>query len=126
MEQSFRNEHLDIWIENGILYVTHHAEILTLSIVMEGVKQRLILMNGKKLPMLSDIRKIKFAEKEVRTYLAQPIGSEGLTAGAMIVRSVFQETIGNLFIHFNKPLVPAKLFTDKKEAIKWLKRFEAP
>jgi len=42
----------------------------------------------------------------------------------MIVKNTFQETIGNIFIFLNRPAVPARLFTDKKEAIKWLENYK--
>lgn len=123
MENYFKNQHMEIRIENGVLFVTHYAKVLTVDIVRVGVEVRLEMSKGVSYPMLSDIRNVTWIGKDVRDYLARPENTVLLVAGAMIVKNVFQEVAGNLFIYINRPEVPAKLFTNEEEALKWLESF---
>jgi len=124
MENHYKNEDVEIYIQEGILHVNYFTSVLTMEIVETGIKQRMQMSAGKSYPMVADIRNIKTISLKVRSYLARPENSELLTAGAMIVKNTFQETIGNIFIFLNRPAVPARLFTDKKEAIKWLENYK--
>jgi hypothetical protein len=124
MENHYKNEDVEIYIQEGILHVNYFTNVLTMEIVELGIKQRMDMSAGKSYPMVADIRNIKTISLKVRSYLARPENSQLLSAGAMIVKNTFQETIGNIFIFLNRPAVPARLFTDKKEAIKWLENYK--
>ncbi|HXA02519.1 MAG TPA: hypothetical protein VNW99_11065 [Cytophagaceae bacterium] len=45
---------------------------------------------------------------------------ERISKAAIIIDSNFSMVIGNLFLTLNKPEAPAKLFTEKSTAVKWL------
>jgi hypothetical protein len=62
-------------------------------------------------------------DKEARDYLSSDSANEGLIAGAIIMDSVFTSILGNFFLSVNKPNIPARMFTDKDQAIKWLRKF---
>jgi len=40
------------------------------------------------------------------------------------MKSIFQVTIINFFLKVTKPKVPAKVFTNKSDAIVWLKQYK--
>ena len=48
---------------------------------------------------------------------------EGVTSAAILIDSALSRMIGNVFITFNKPMFPTRLFISETEAIEWLKGF---
>lgn len=79
--------------------------------------------NGKLIPVLVDIRNSSGITKECRHYYASNESAMVMSAVALIVDSPLSRLIGNFMIGINKTVFPTKLFTDKNEAIKWLKSF---
>ncbi len=62
--------------------------------------------------------------KDARDFFASKEATDGIIAGAFIVNSPLTVVLSNFFITISKPKKPAKLFTDKAEAIKWLRAFQ--
>ncbi len=120
MKTSFVNENVEMRIDNGIIFINHLTENLSLEVAKEIVKQRLKLCYEKKFPLVLDLRKLKSIDKASREYLARPECIEKLWAGAFIVESLFQEITGTLYLNLHKPPIPAKLFRKEKEAIEWI------
>lgn len=56
-------------------------------------------------------------------YLSTGPHSEFIKAEAFVITSLPQRLLGNFYLNNFKPIVPAKVFTDKEEAVKWLKGF---
>ena len=77
----------------------------------------------KKYPLLVDARAVKFIEREARQYFAVNGRETRIVAFAIMVKSPLSRMIGNFFIGLNKPSIPARLFDDENEAIKWLKEY---
>ncbi|MBK9283472.1 MAG: hypothetical protein IPM51_04045 [Sphingobacteriaceae bacterium] len=60
------------------------------------------------------------ATKEAREYAANnPV--LGRLAEAVIIKSMSVRILGNVYINFNKPKVPTKLFKTEEEAEEWLR-----
>jgi hypothetical protein len=73
------------------------------------------------LPLCVDITGLTAANKPARDFMA--IESARLCSRlAFIANSQLSATIGNFFLQVSKPLVPAKLFTNKKKAMEYLHR----
>lgn len=119
----FENESAITKIENGVLIGTFMKEIVDLTIAEIAVKGRLKATEGKSYPILIDIRNIKNSTKTARQFLASEKGYEGIISAAIFINSSVGSMIGNFFILFNRPLVPTKLFSNKKEAMEWLMQF---
>ncbi|WCL81074.1 STAS/SEC14 domain-containing protein [Saprospira sp. CCB-QB6] len=67
---------------------------------------------------LSDISQLKSTEREARDYLAK----HGIAAGAaLLTYSPISKLVGNLFLKFNKPKFPTRLFTSEEKALAWLR-----
>jgi len=81
------------------------------------------LYKGKKFPLLIDSRNIKYITKEARDHFSIKNRETVITSFGILIYSPLSRIIGNFFMGLNKPSVPAKLFTDEQEAVKWLKRF---
>jgi hypothetical protein len=57
---------------------------------------------------------------EARTYLAKRQDPDKI-AEAFVVKSLSQKLMGNVYLSFNKPFYPTRIFTDEELAITWLK-----
>lgn len=119
----FETENTIIEIENDTLIGTFKKENVNLTIAKNVVKDRLKGTEGKSYPILIDIRNIKSTTKTARQFLASEKGCEGITSAAIFINSSIGSMMGNFFIFFNRPLVPTKLFSNKKEAMEWLMQF---
>lgn len=45
-------------------------------------------------------------------------------AEAILVETTANRLMANVYVNYNKPRIPTKIFTNEEEAIKWLKSFE--
>jgi hypothetical protein len=70
---------------------------------------------------LIDFSNLKSATKEARDYMNDPEGGlKGLVGGAFLSNSIVATVFINLYLKINKPVIPAKFFTKKAEALNWL------
>ena len=102
--------------------VKPHAEIF-LQDAKENTATVETFYNGKKFPLLVDIRNIKSISKEAREHFTLKDRESVVTAYAMVLSSSLSRMIGNFFLNFHMPAVPVKLFNHEEEAIVWLRRF---
>jgi hypothetical protein len=117
------NAFITSWIEDGILFALYKKDaVIGLQAAKELVALRKNISKGASYPCLIYIKNIKAMSKEARTYFAGQEATEGIIKGAFVTDSTFTMVMGNLFLTLDKPLVPSKLFTNKKEAIEWLKK----
>ena len=79
--------------------------------------------NGKKFPLMVDIRNIKLITSEAREHFTIKDRESVVKAFAMILSSSLSRLIGNFFLSFHKPAVPVKLFDNEDKALIWLKGF---
>lgn len=83
-------------------------------------------MTGEKeYPALVDSSGVKSFTKEARDYLSSDVGRIGVKATAIIAAGYMGSTIANFFLKVTvgKPIVPTKLFSDRKKALAWLGKF---
>jgi len=116
--------YIDAFIEDGIVYVTFTYEHYTEQMIDSAIKQRLTITIDKEYPMFADIRKIKGGTREARQRLAQKDAAIGTKAVAIYANSKVQEVMYNFFNAIYKAPSPAKMFTNKEKAIKWLQQFK--
>lgn len=90
--------------------------------VKEIIETHLKLSKGKKVPVLTDARKVKAISREARQSSAEESSKISL-ANAVLVNSPLSRTLGRLYLGINKPSYPTKLFTSEDKAIKWLNGF---
>jgi len=120
-----RNGHMEFTIEDGILYgklIGPDKLVMDLEMAKTIVKERLELSNGKDYPVVLDLDKLSMTDKSVRDFMNKE-GTEGIKAGAIVTKKLFVKHIMNFFLKVSKPDVPAKIFSDEKEAVKWLKKY---
>lgn len=74
----------------------------------------------EKFPLLIDSRGIKSISREARAHFTTNGRKTNTMAFAILIDSSVSRVVGNFFLGINKPAVPTKLFTNEKEAVKWL------
>lgn len=79
--------------------------------------------NGKKFPLLVDMRNIRSISDDAREHFTLRGRESVVNAYAMLLSSSLSRMIGNFFLTFNKPAVPVKLFNHEDKALAWLKQF---
>lgn len=115
---------VDFEIENGILIANmskglvvdvHHAQKM--------VDDRILFQNGIEYPVLIRVNGIKFASSKASSFM-QKEGLKGLKAGAFIISNPVEKIILNFLIMIHRPAIPSKMFTNEKEALKWLQQYK--
>lgn len=123
--RKIQTDFVEMWLENGIVNVVYlHGPELTVDVARDIVKQRLTIHQGEVFPVCTFVTPgIKF-EKEVRDIFAKEDAIKFVSAGAIIINNQIQKLLGNVFLLINKPKIPARLFTDKESAVKWLEHYK--
>jgi hypothetical protein len=75
---------------------------------------------NEKLSFISDNRSMKKFDADIRIYAQQnlPLFCNRF---ALIISSGISSFVTNIFIYMNRPEIPIKAFTNKEDAINWLK-----
>lgn len=110
-------------IDDNILFCSYKQNTaMDLKMAKGIVKDRMEFTKGKSYPILIDFTNLKSATKEARDYMNDPKGGlSGLLRGAFLSNSVVTNVFVNLYLKINRPSIPARFFTNKEEAINWLK-----
>lgn len=108
-------------LEEQIVEEVYKAVTIDLA-MMKGHIEDSLQAYGRGCWYLSDISLLKSTKREARDYLAK----NAIAAGAAILtNSPISKMVGNLFLKFNKPEFPTKLFTDREKALAWIKEQQA-
>ncbi len=120
-----RYPYITVWTEDEypeLLFGVYAPKLeIDLNIARELIKSRLEYCQGKDKYILMDFTNVKLVTKEARDYMNSPEGGlKGVLAGAFLSNNVVATLFINLFLKVNNPVVPAKFFTNKQEALRWL------
>jgi len=111
-------------LDEGILHIHLKAgseiELSDAVLIVEAMGK---LSKGKKMPVLIDAGEFTSIDKEVRVFSASPQSNIYTIADAIAYYSLAQKMIADFYITHNRPTVPTKAFSNKTEAIDWLKSF---
>lgn len=77
----------------------------------------------KPMPVLRIAGKFSSVGPGVREFLASEQSQQNLLADAIVVNSLSQYLLGTLYLNFNKPRKPTRIFISVKEAEGWLRDF---
>lgn len=113
-----------LWKEDDsdVIFASYAPKLdVTLDIAKELVENRMEFSEGKDHFVVIDFSNIKSVTKEARDYMNDPKGGlAGIRGGAFLSSNVVSTLLINLYLKINKPVIPSKFFTDRKEALKWL------
>ena len=111
-------------IENGIVIgIFTKGNIVDLPTAVKMVNERLEFQNGVDYPIMICLNGLKFASSEARNYM-QKEGLKGLKAGAFIVTNPVEKVIMNFLLYVSPPSIPARMFTNEKDALEWLEQYK--
>ena len=115
--------YVTVWIEDGILFCSYKEQItIDLDTAKKIVKDRIEFTKGVSYPILIDFTNLKSVTKDARDFMNEPTGGlSGLVKGAFLSNSVVTTVFINLYLKINKPTIPTRFFTNKQEALNWLK-----
>lgn len=113
--------------DDDILFFKYSPKLeMTLDSAKEIVSSRLEYCHGESMYVLIDGTNLKSATKEAREYMHSPEGGlKGVRGGAFLSNNVVATLVINLFLKMSHLPIPARFFTNKEEAIKWLKKIKA-
>lgn len=112
------------WIQDGIIFCKYKPDlVIDLRVAKVMVDDRKKISNGFARPFFIDVTDLLSVDTEGRKYLATE-GSELVCAGAIYTNNRLLAFVGNSFILLDKPLIPVKVFTSEKAAIRWLEPFK--
>jgi len=104
-------------LEEGIVREIYKSVNINLDMMKEHIEDSLQAY-GVGAWYLSDISQLKSTDRDARDYLAK----HGIAAGAaLLTYSPISKLVGNLFLKFNKPKFPTRLFTSEEKALAWLR-----
>ena len=110
--------------DDDILFFKYSPKLeMNIDTAKEIVRSRLEYTGGKPMYTLIDATNLKSATKEARDYMTSSEGGlKGVLGGAFLSNSVLATLVINLFLMVSHPAIPAKFFTNKDEAVKWLRK----
>lgn len=112
-------QYFDYILKAGYIEVRYKVNLITIDIAKESVRVRKELSGGNAYPILVNGAQVAKFDKESRDYLSSDEATDGVLAGGILAKSVFQATLANFFLKVTKPKIPAKLFTKEEDIIKW-------
>ena len=113
--------------DDNILFFKYAPKLeMTIESAKEIVRSRLEYCRGESMYVLIDGTNLKSATKEARDYMNSPEGGlKGVLGGAFLSNSVVATLVINLFLKMSHLPIPARFFTNKEEAIKWIRKIKA-
>ncbi len=121
-----KTRNAEIWIdEQGICHdIYAEGTHLTFEDTLNECRIISEMSDHKKVPILVNLNNVKYVSRESRMYYAGEEAEKIFKAVALLVGTQISRLIGSFFIGLNKPVMPVKLFTSEKEALKWLKQHD--
>ena len=105
------------------MHITYRNNVyIDLNAAMQIVKDRILVHDGKSLPVLCDTRSIQYITKPARDYLAIE-GSILISAVAFVTEPSVSELVAKFYLRSSKPTVPTQIFTYIHEALIFLSKF---
>jgi hypothetical protein len=111
-------------IVDSINIVTYKKGIkVTLEDAKDMIRNRLKWTQNVAYPMLVLDEGIEFIAKDARDYMSNE-GTQGVIAGAFVLKSVYSTFLINFYLSVTRPKVPHRMFTDRNKALEWLKQYK--
>ena len=117
------SSHKILQLDDGIVKLICFTRDETIEKAREALDAFKIISEGKKNPLLADIRQQKSISREARMFYSGKEFTDKVTALAFVVESTISKVLANFFLGLNKPPYPTRLFTNEDEATEWLKTY---
>ncbi len=124
MTKTLDTPYVHFELQDDLLICTYKkGSRLNLEMVKEIVKTRLEFINYKPTLLIVYNQGVVSMDKKAREYLSTGDGVKEVIAAAIVVASPFTSFMANFFVSVNKPKMPVRIFSNAKEALKWLQKF---
>lgn len=94
--------------------------VIDLELARWSVDTRIKFTNKEDTGLVFDLRNVRHIEINARKFLGTDTATQCMKAGALIINSPIQKVLANFYLRFSQPKVPARLFTNKEDAIEWV------
>lgn len=119
---AIENDYTKFWIEDGIMYGEYKEDVvIDLEAAKKVAEDRIKLCNNTSYPFLGTTRGLQNFSREAREYFSEEPGTRFMKKLAIISTSTIDRMVGNFFLKINHPTVPTRLFSNKEDALKWLR-----
>ncbi len=110
-----------------VVFGTYAPQLeIDLPIAKELIANRLAFLEGKQAYTLIDFTNVKSVTREARDYMNSPEGGlKGLLGGAFLSNNVVATLFINLYLRVNQPVIPARFFNSKADALEWLSKIRS-
>jgi hypothetical protein len=110
--------------EDGIMYIYLKANIIyDIEVQNKLLKHYHEITYGKPTPFLFEAESGIVVTQKSREYSVKMENHSPCNATAAVTNSLIYKFMCNFYLHFNKPVKPYKIFSDKNLAIVWLKNY---
>jgi len=122
--------YVTIWAEDAhpeVLFNAYSCKLdIDINIARELIENRLDFCGGQPVYVMVDFTNVKSVTKEARDFMnSREGGLQGILGGAFLSNNVVATLFINLFLKVSNPVIPAKFFTSKAEAFKWLDKIKS-
>lgn len=97
--------------------------MVDLSSAKEDFEKSMQLSEGQPFPIFVDARGLKHATREARIYNAREELKGLIIASAVLVDSIPTRIMANMYMTFQKPGFPIKVFSNEYDAMQWLNAY---
>jgi len=111
---------VELELVGDILHARFSLEDLELETVQELISRRKRIIKGKPFGVLVERMDVKRSSREARECLGSAESLEDIEAAAIVVDSPFKAGLVNYFLKMAGPEFPTRMFTNRKQAERWL------
>jgi hypothetical protein len=123
-ESYLENAFCRIWLSNGIIFVEYKSRlVMNMEAAKQIVHDRLKISDGVSRPLFLDARNLVSIDRATMKYYKTKEVVQYITSAAFLTGSALTTLASNIFLELEKPLVPTRLFTDEKKALRWLGKY---
>jgi len=112
--------------EDGIVRIDYRShDRVTLEVVKQAYEKQLTLSQEEQRPVLIFGQNVVSLEKDVADFVNGKEVKSLTKAAAILTKSFVEEQLGNMYLMFNAPPFPIRLFTPESGALHWLTGYVA-
>jgi hypothetical protein len=107
--------------EDGIIQINGSNHKYTVGDIISIQKAVRILSKNNQVRILIVGSEYTEVDQDAMKYMSSPVMGRNSKARAFVIKSLAQRIIINFIVNIKGAAVPAKFFTEKNQAISWLK-----
>lgn len=113
------------WLsEDGIMITINNKHTIhNIDDAIENLRITHLVAGDKARPLLVDMTYVKTMDRDAREEYMKPGNEKYVSAVALLTKSNMGRVVANIFMNFQKHLVPVKMFNDPVKAKEWLMQY---